>query len=181
MAGSDYTKKSGTITFPAGATSAAVSVPVQGDRTVEPNETFVVNLSRPQGVALRRTKGTVTILTDDRGTSPTGTQLSVGAASLVEGNLGGRALRFTVALSAPATTAVKVHYATTPGTATSADFGSVSGNLTIPAGSTAALVSVRVKADTLVEPTETFTLTLSSSTGAPIDRATAVGSILDDD
>jgi hypothetical protein len=123
----------------------------------------------------------VTILTDDRGTSPTGTRLSVGAASLVEGNLGGRALRFTVALSAPASSAVKVHYATAPGTATSADFGSVSGNLTMPAGATTAVVSVRIKADTTVEPTETFTLTLSSSTGAPIDRATAVGSILDDD
>ena len=68
-----------------------------------------------------------------------------------------------------------------PGSATSADFGAVSGDLTIRAGATTALVAVRVKPDTTVEPMEQFTLTLSAATGAPIDRATAAGSILDDD
>ena len=86
-----------------------------------------------------------------------------------------------VALSSPTSSAVKVHYATSPGSATAADFGAVSGDLTIPARATTALVAVRVKPDTTVEPMEQFTLTLSASTGAPIDRATAAGSILDDD
>ncbi len=181
VAGSDFVAKSGTVTFAPGATSAAVSVTVRGDRTVEPNEAFTVNLSAPQGVSVRRSKGTVSLLTDDRAGTPTGTRVSVGAASIVEGNLGGRALRFTVALSSPASGAVKVHYATSPGSATSVDFGAVSGNLTIRAGATTALVAVRVKPDTTVEPMEQFTLTLSGSTGAPIDRATAAGSILDDD
>jgi chitinase len=158
-----------------------VSISVLGDRTAEPNEAFTVNLSAPQGVSVRRSKGTVSLLTDDRPGTPTGTRVSVGAASIVEGNLGARALRFTVALSSPTSSTVKVHYATSPGSATSADFGAVSGDLTIPAGATTALVAVRVKPDTTAEPMEQFTLTLSASTGAPIDRATAAGSILDDD
>jgi hypothetical protein len=181
-AGSDYTSKSGTITFAAGATSAAVSISVKGDRVPEGNEAFTVVLSSPQGATLHRTKGTVSVLTDDRSGSPTtGVQLSVGAASVVEGNVGARALRFTVALSTPSTTAVQLHYATTPGTATASDFSAASGNVTIPAGATTAVVSVRVKADTVAESTEQFTLTLSAPVGATIDRATALGSILDDD
>ncbi len=181
-AGSDYTSKSGTITFAAGATSAAVSVTVKGDRVPEANEAFTVGLSSPQGATLHRAKGTVSVMTDDRAGSPTtGVRLSVGAASVVEGNVGARSLRFTVALSTPSTTAVQLHYATTPGTATAGDFSAASGNVTIPAGATTAVVSVRVKADTVAEPTEQFTLTLSAPVGATIDRATALGSILDDD
>ena len=143
---------------------------------------FTVRLSSPQGVTVRRSKGTVSVLTDDRAGSPkTGVRLSIGSASVVEGDLGARALRFTVALSSPAASAVTVHYATEAGTATSADFAAASGNATIPAGATSALVSVRVRADTTVESTEQFTLRLTSPVGAPIDRATAAGSILDDD
>ena len=73
------------------------------------------------------------------------------------------------------------HYATEPGTATSADFGAASGTVTIPAGATTALISIRVKPDTVPEPMEQFTLRLSAPVGATIDRPTALGSILDDD
>ena len=69
-----------------------------------------------------------------------------------------------------------------PGTAAaSGDFSTASGNVTIPAGSTAALISIRIKADTVVEATETFTVGLSGAVGAVIDRPTGTGSILTDD
>jgi hypothetical protein len=180
---SDYRAQSGTITFAPGTTSAAVPLTITGDRVPEANEAFTVRLSSPQGATVHRSKGTVSVLTDDRAGSPTtGVRVSVGAASMVEGNSGGsRSLRMTVALSTPSTSAVHVHYATETGTATSADFGSVSGNLTIAPGAATALLAIRVKADTTPEPTEQFTLRLTDPTGAVIDRATAVGSIIDDD
>ena len=46
-AGGHYQAKTGTLTFAPGETSKTITVPVNGDRLVEPNETFFVNLSTP--------------------------------------------------------------------------------------------------------------------------------------
>jgi probable HAF family extracellular repeat protein len=51
-AGVDYKSTSGTVTFNQGQTSATIQVAVIGDRTSEPNETFVVNLTGVTGNAL---------------------------------------------------------------------------------------------------------------------------------
>jgi hypothetical protein len=64
-AGSDYTAKSGTVTFSAGATSRTITVSINGDRTVEPNETFFVNLSTPVNATIATGQGVGTILNDD--------------------------------------------------------------------------------------------------------------------
>ncbi len=47
-AGSDYVAQTGNLTFTAGQTSKTIAVVVNGDTTVEPNETFVVNLTEPR-------------------------------------------------------------------------------------------------------------------------------------
>ena len=65
LAGSDYTAASGTLTFAPGQTSKTVTVNVTGDTVVEPNETFVVNLSAPTGATLFDGQGLGTILNDD--------------------------------------------------------------------------------------------------------------------
>ena len=41
-------------------------MPIIGDRTVEPDETFVVALANPSGATLARDTATVTIVNDDR-------------------------------------------------------------------------------------------------------------------
>ena len=64
-AGSDYTARSGTLTFAAGATQQLVDVAVTGDTTVEPNETFLVNLSGPSGATIADAQGQGTITNDD--------------------------------------------------------------------------------------------------------------------
>ena len=52
---------------------------------------------------------------------------------------------FTVSLSEPAAQDVFVNYTTVDGTATAgADYGAVSGTLTIPAGSTTATITVPI-------------------------------------
>ncbi|MFI5380353.1 MAG: FG-GAP-like repeat-containing protein [Tepidisphaerales bacterium] len=45
IAGKDYTAVSGTLTIPAGKTTATIAVPVIGNTTVEPNKTCSVTLS----------------------------------------------------------------------------------------------------------------------------------------
>src|SRR5262249_23633657 len=61
-AGSDYTARSGTLTFAPGVTSQTVTVPVLADSVYEPtDETFTLNLSSPLYVAIGRGQGVGTI------------------------------------------------------------------------------------------------------------------------
>jgi Calx-beta domain/IPT/TIG domain len=63
---SDYTALAlTTLTFKAGTTSKTVKVSVIGDKTVEPNETFFVNLSSPTSAAIADSQGVGTIVNDD--------------------------------------------------------------------------------------------------------------------
>src|SRR3990172_6315200 len=63
--GSDYTSNSGTLNFAAGETTMAVTVLVNGDTAVEPDETFFVNLSSCVGCSIADNQGVGTILNDD--------------------------------------------------------------------------------------------------------------------
>ena len=64
-AGDDYIAKNGTLTFLAGETTKTVSVTINGDTTVEPNETFFLNLSGSTGAAVLTPQATATIVNDD--------------------------------------------------------------------------------------------------------------------
>jgi hypothetical protein len=61
----DYVATSGTITFAPGDTSESVTVVVNGDTAVEPDETFFVDLSNPQNATILDGQGVGTILNDD--------------------------------------------------------------------------------------------------------------------
>ncbi|NGZ06870.1 MAG: hypothetical protein G8237_10995 [Magnetococcales bacterium] len=65
VAGNDYTATNGTLNIPAGQTSVTFTVPVTGDTTIEPNETFTVTLSNPSGVSLGTTVAITTTITND--------------------------------------------------------------------------------------------------------------------
>jgi hypothetical protein len=94
-------------------------------------------------------------------------------------------IEFTVWLSAPATQAVTVNYATQDGSAGSGsgwDFFPDSGTLSFGIGETTKTIRVGLRGDTGVEPTEAFQLYLSgASTNAAIGNAYAVGTIVDED
>ncbi len=64
-AGSDYLASSGTLTFTAGSTSQTINVTVNGDATVEANETFVINLSGAVNATIADAQGQGTINNDD--------------------------------------------------------------------------------------------------------------------
>ena len=178
-AGADYTATSGTVTFAAGVTSQTVAVKVTGDNTVEPNETFTVTLSNPTGATISKATATGTITNDDAAPVPT---VSISDVTVAEGNSGTSNANFTVNLSSASTTPVTVAYATSNGTATAgADYTATSGTVTFAAGVTSQTVAVKVTGDNTVEPNETFTVTLSNPTGATISKATATGTITNDD
>ena len=56
-AGSDYASNSGTLTFNPGSTKVTIAITIYGDRIVEPNETFFVNLSSPVNATLTNSHG----------------------------------------------------------------------------------------------------------------------------
>ena len=66
-AGEDYVAQSGAVAFAAGETVKTISVVVNGDRTIESSEQFLVNLAAPTGNAKlgSATSGVGTIVTDD--------------------------------------------------------------------------------------------------------------------
>lgn len=64
-AGSDYTATTGTLTIPAGSTTAAIGVPIIDDADVEGPEAFTLTLSNPAGAALGATTATITITDND--------------------------------------------------------------------------------------------------------------------
>ncbi len=93
-------------------------------------------------------------------------------------------LDFYVSLTAQLTEPFTVHYQTAGGSATSGvDFTATAGNLTFDPGQTLKLVQVPIVGDDAQEPDEQMTLTLSNPNppGVPIVRATATGTIFDDD
>lgn len=64
----DLLPAGGTVTIPAGSTSAEIAVPVAGETLPELDETFSVALSDPSGAAIDRSTATGTIVNDDAGT-----------------------------------------------------------------------------------------------------------------
>jgi len=178
---SDFFHASGTASFAAGATLSENPIRIVGDGITEPTERFEVVLSNPSGVTIQRGTAIVTILDDDQGDRPL-PRITAGDATLVEGTGGRKTMLFPVTLSAPSPSEVRVSYATADDTALAgSDYVAVSGVVTIPAGITQVHLQVEILSDSAKEPSERLRLTLSSPQGATITRATAHGTIEDDD
>ena len=188
----DFTGARGSLTFAAGAASAALSqtftVAATDDELAEGAETFTVSLSQPSaarfpfGVSIADGTATGTISASDAAT------VSVGDAAGAEGS----ELIFAVSLSGSPGADVEVAYATAiraGDTAGLDDFTPANGTLWFAAGATGAELTrtftVRAAADSRAEEDETFSVTLSETAeGLPagIDPGDAdgVGTIMED-
>ena len=181
-AGSDYGQAEGTLTFRDGETVRRIVVKVLGDPTPEPDERFHVILSNPDGATIADHKALGTITDDDGSGSGTSPSLSIGDATVTEGNSGTTPAVFGVTLSEASAGAVTVDFATAAGSATAAvDFHPATGTLTFNPGETAKSVTVKVDGDTTVETDETFLVVLSNASGATIAGGTGLGTITNDD
>jgi len=181
---SDYTAGNGTVGFAPGETAKTVTVQVNGDTTVEPDETFTVNLTNAAGNAtIADAQATGTILNDDQQAPPPPGHISIGDVSQAEGNSGQTAFRFTVSLDQAQQAPVSVDFATADGTATApADYTATNGTVSFAPGETSKTITVQVNGDTTKEANETFTVNLANATGnATIADGRALGTILNDD
>src|SRR5205814_5449476 len=96
MAPSDYSATSGTLTFAPGQTSRTLMIPVQGDSTIEPDETFFVDLSSPVNATIARSRGTGTIVDDDAPPSPTPRATATATPTATPGTFGNVSTRLQV-------------------------------------------------------------------------------------
>jgi hypothetical protein len=178
----DFVLKSGQATIAAGSTSTAVSVAVRGDLAAEGAENFLflVTPTATSPVQVQRAVGTGRIIDDEPQKS--GSRISMGDATVVEGRGKNRWVLFPVTLSRPATADVTVKYATQDQTANDEeDYWAAQGTVTIPKGAVSTYVKVKVRGDATVEPDETFRVRLLESGGTPIQRVNGAGKIVDDD
>ncbi len=176
LAGADYVAGGGVRTIPSQSTTGTIAVSVTGDALDEDNETFHVFLSSPVNATLIDRDGLTTILDDDPLPA-----LAIGDAAGPEGNDGTTGLSFPVTLSTPSGRDVRVHYVTSPATASAGDFAPVSGEVLLKAGQTAFDVPVAIRGDRRFEPDETFTLNLFNSANATLADASGTGTIANDD
>jgi outer membrane autotransporter protein len=177
IADGDYQAAAGTLTFDPNEISQTVSVAVNGDLTVEPGESFFVDLSSAAGATIADGEGEATIQNDD------GTVLSIGDASVLEKDEGGRTAIVPVVLSAPSALLVTVDFATRDGSATLAgdDYRAQAGELRFAPGVTRRDLRILVIGDTAVEPDERFFIDLESPAGAGLGDAEGVVTIRNDD
>ncbi|MDJ0528275.1 MAG: Calx-beta domain-containing protein, partial [Microcystis sp. M53600_WE12] len=179
-AGSDYTATTGTLTFTPGQISQDIIISVNGDTAIEPDETFLINLSNPSNALITDNQGLGTITNDDG--DNISVTLAVSPSSVTED--GTANLVYTFTRTGVTTDALTVNY-TLGGTATlNTDYTrtGTTNTVTFAANSSTATVTVDPTADTTVESNETVALTLASGTGYTVGTTTAVtGTITNDD
>ncbi|NOX81824.1 MAG: hypothetical protein GXP06_02320 [Alphaproteobacteria bacterium] len=173
-AGSDYTSKSGTLTFTASQTTQSVTVATIEDAIHELGETVYLNLSSATGNAtISDSQGVGTINNDDAAPS-----FSINNVSVSEGGT----LSFTVSKSGATSKTHNINYATANGTAGTTDYTAKSGTLSFSSSQTSKTVSVVTIEDTIYEANETLYLNLSAATNsATISDSQGVGTINNDD
>ncbi len=176
---------SGSLSFAAGETSKVVTLNVSGDTVVEFDEGLVVTLSNPSaGVDLGTATRTGTIANDD------GSTVSIAAQSAVkaEGNSGTSASTFVISLSQAGVTTQTLGWAVMgsgANPASGADFAGGAlpgGTVTFAPGETSKTATVTIVGDTIPEPDEGYSVTLSNpSSGLVVGVASAAGTIQNDD
>ena len=177
LAGSDYTTTSGTATLLPGDTVETVEVPVLDDVVAEEEEAFTLNLSNPVGATIERSAALGTIVDTDA--DPV---ITVGDASVAEGDAGSSNATLTVSLSAASEKTVEVDYATSDGTAAAGnDYSAAAGTLTFAPGDTDEHIAVPVLGDMTDEGEETVAVGLSGESNATVSDGSAVLTIADDD
>lgn len=179
-ANSDYVSKNLTTQLiPAGQLTYSFTVTINGDVSVEPDETFFVNVTNASGATITDGQGLGTIQNDDL------PALSINDVSQNEGNAGTSTLSFTVSLSTPAPTGgVTFDIGTQDNSATVADNDYVLRTLTsqtIPAGSSNYAFDISVNGDAAIEQNESFFVNVTNVVGATVSDGQGVGTLLNDD
>lgn len=178
-AGSDYQSVNGTLTFQPGDTLQSITLPVLGDRIVEPNEIVKLLFSNAVNAMFTASPYRITLANDDSYPA-----LTISNVTVTEGDAGSVNAAFVVRINKRYPQDVTVQYATQDVAASAGiDYSMTSGILTFPAGGdTLQIINVPVSGDLVDEANETFKLQLSNAINATLSGSgSATGTITDND
>ncbi|MFD0893583.1 DUF1349 domain-containing protein [Luteolibacter ambystomatis] len=165
--GTDYTAIGTSVTIPAGASSAPVTITPVDNATAETSETVIVTLAASAGVYTvgSPAAATVTITDDDMPV------VSIVATDNIATETGATTGTFTVSRTGPTTNALTVNF-TVSGSATSgSDYTSIGTSVSIPSGSASKTITLTPINDSASEGDEYVLVALSTNAnytlGAP--------------
>lgn len=146
---------SGTLTIPAGSTTANIAIPVATDRLVESNELFTITLSNASGgnqIIASTTTGT--IINDDSG------GITITPSGGAEGGTDAY-FRFSLPSGITADRDIELDYVLS-GAAIQADYTApVTGTVLIPAGTNSVILPLGIIDDAIIEGGETVIMNIS--------------------
>jgi hypothetical protein len=173
----DYVTSASTVTIPQGQTTAAIEIPIIGDRVGEWSEGFYVELT---GSNFAKASGfAVGTIIDNE---PQAYISTYPYASASEGNTGTSPMTFTVTLSNAYDLPVTVSYTTTDGSALAgSDYVATTASVTFNPGKTSQSIVVPILGDTVAEDDEYLGVQLTAATNATVFNGGVAGNILDDD
>ena len=193
--GVDFTAVSGTANFAPGVQTQTVTVAITNDNLYEGPHSFDFNLANASGGTITDGLGVGTIIDD--GTGPNGSDddrpvISIDDVTATEGT--DPFAVFTISLSNPSVQNTVLSLVLADVSAVEAtDFGPgleffdgaawqpVTGNVTIPAGSTSIQVRTAIIDDPFADSGETYTLTVARVSGTTANSGdTGTGTILDE-
>lgn len=190
-ASGDYQASTGQLVFdpamqPGNPIVQTVTIPVNGDLEVEPDEDFFVRLSLADGADIADGTGRGQITDDDQGAPPDPPKLSISDVEVDEGDDGTTLATFEVSLDGPPNpgTNVVVEYRTNDGTAAAneGDYQRIAGQLVFEPGTPLVRrIGVPVTGDQIVEDDEVFFVQLLRAEGADLDDDNGRATIRDDD
>ncbi len=181
-AGSDYTAKSGDLTFVANTTNLTqiISVSTLDDLVSEGVENFTITLSAASGATISGANPIAGSIADDE-TQPT---FSINNVSKNEGNSGPTSFTFNISLSGQTAQPASVNYSTADGTATApGDYNAVDPTQVTfnPGDALTKTITILINGDTSIEQNETFFVNLTGAVNAGISVSQGTGTIINDD
>ncbi|MGN7610517.1 Calx-beta domain-containing protein [Magnetococcales bacterium HHB-1] len=170
----DYSDTRGTLTFAMGETIKTFTVDTVSDSLYEADEQLTVSLSQATGGATIGTDtATGTLLNDEAMPG-----LNIASAQAFEGEK----ITFSVTRTGDAEAEQSVVYALQAGDSESSDYSDTQGTLTFATGETVKTFTVDTTEDSLFEENETFSVSLSQTTGdVTLSTDTATGTIINDE
>ncbi|HSP28230.1 MAG TPA: Calx-beta domain-containing protein, partial [Ilumatobacteraceae bacterium] len=177
-----------SVTFATGSSTVTLAFAIVDDTLVEGTETLVMTINSGAGYAVGSPASATANIADNDSTQPppppTAPTLSINSVTVTEGDNGKGTVyaTLTVTRSGDTSGSSTVSWATVAGTAVAgSDFQAATGTVTFAAGETTKTIRITIVADKRAEPTETFTVVLSSPISATITVATGTVTIIDND
>jgi parallel beta-helix repeat protein len=161
--GADYSTLSGTVTIPTASSAVILTVNPVNDQDAEGDETVVLTLSANAAYLVGPPSSATVTISDNDPPPPSQPTVTVVANDATGSEQGPDPARFMIARTGSTAAALIVRYSVGGTAVNGTDYATLSGTVTIPAASSAVLVTVSPINDNAVEGNETVVLTLSAN------------------